>query len=93
MTDEHRVSLREALATGAVLDLVLLGFAGTVLDGGVVLALALCLAAGHWAGAAMVILRRPRAMTSLDAAFVRFGLLALIVAAVGVGFVASLILP
>ncbi|MCX5636954.1 MAG: hypothetical protein NTX52_04575 [Planctomycetota bacterium] len=86
--DKPTVSLREAIITGIVLDVILLGIASTVMDCGVVSYLTLCATAGHWAGNILIIVRRKSRLTRIDKDFIRFGLLALIVLA----FVINLLL-
>ena len=93
--NESMVSLKDAVITGVVLDLLLLGVASTVLDGGSLLIITSFLVIAHWAGNAAVLTSKRAKQSWIGRDFIRFGLLLLslltlimrvLLAAIGVGF-------
>lgn len=46
---EKSISLKEAIITGVILDMLMLLIAGTIMDGGFIASLTLFIVIGHWA--------------------------------------------
>ena len=84
------ISLKDAIGTGIVIDIILLVVSSLVLDTGGVFRVVFCVVLGHWAGNAFIIFRRKLRMTKMDKDFIRFGSLALVVVAFVIGFLCDI---
>ena len=91
MEKEKRKEIRQHILEGAVLDSILLCIGRIILDGGFILSITFSLAAGHWVGSAILIIRRGEKMTSFDIGFVKFGMLGMAVIAIAVGHIVVMV--
>jgi hypothetical protein len=78
---------REAIKVAVVLQVLLTLVLLTVVDGGRLAKVPACAMAGFWVGAAVVMMRRPRAPRPLDLAYIRWGYIAALAAGVAIGSV------
>jgi len=72
------VSLKEAIYTGVILDMLFLAFSATIMDEGVLLMITACLTIAHWTLNAAILFSKKTRNSRVGKDFIRFGLLPLI---------------
>jgi hypothetical protein len=89
------VSLKEAILTGLVLDVIFLVFSSTIMDGGFIFLIVAILVIAQWIGNASILLSQKARQSNVGKDFIRFGILPLVcitflvrgvLATIGVGF-------